>query len=134
MGSWRAHESAKQARRREQNELTALARRAERVQSDDRSFRCECGDAQCRCEITLTLSEYELVRRHATHFAVARNHENPEREHVLQENARFAIVETVTGEATKLARRSDPRQRRRDAFWPRAARPGTPSERRGPRP
>ena len=128
MASWRTQQYAKQARRREQNESTARTRRAAFAAADEGSFRCECGDALCLCEITLTLSEYERGRRHATYFAVARNHENPEHEHVIRENGRFAIVETVTGEATTLARRSDPRQHRGDGFWPRAARPGEPRE------
>lgn len=113
MGSWRAGESAKQVRCREENESTARERGGS-VPGGQASFRCECGDPRCGCVITLTLSEYERVRGWATHFALARNHENPESERVVQENARFAVVEVVTGEATKLARRSDPRQRRRE--------------------
>ena len=34
----------------------------------------------CTCAIALTLAEYEAVRAYATHFAIARNHENPESE------------------------------------------------------
>jgi hypothetical protein len=113
MASWRERECRKQARCREQNEWRARAFRA----GGAGSFRCECGDAECSLAITLTLEEYALVRLYATHFAVARNHENPESEQVLSENRRFAIVETVTGEATKLARRSDPGQRRREGSW-----------------
>lgn len=112
--SWRALESAKQASRREQNESTARARGPS---GDGASFRCECGDDGCSCAITLTLTEYEAVRGDATHFVVARHHENPESERVIEENDRFAVVETVTGEATKLARRSDPRLRRRERCW-----------------
>lgn len=114
MASWRAGEAAMQARRREQNEATARAPRADGAEGDSRAFRCECGDSQCACEIALSLSEYERVREHATRFAVARNHENPESEHVLHEDERFAIVELMTREATKLARRTDPRHLRRD--------------------
>jgi hypothetical protein len=61
----------------------------------------------------LTLAEYESVRGYATHFAIARNHENPETEEPISEHERFAVVETVSGEAVKLARRSYPRQWRR---------------------
>lgn len=77
------------------------------------SFRCECGDRACTGAIRLTAAEYESVRAYATHFAVARNHENPEREHLVEEQERFAVVEAVSGEAVKLARRSHPRH------WPR---------------
>jgi len=126
VASWRARESAKQARCREQNESTAQVRTAASADGGEGSFRCECGDARCSCAIRLTLSEYEGVREYATHFAVARNHENPESEEVIQENARFAVVEILTGEATKLARRSDPRQRRRERCWRNAARAEKP--------
>lgn len=128
MASWRAGESAKQARCREQNESTALARRAASADGGETSFRCECGDPQCSRAIALTLSEYECVRGLATHFAVARDHENPEGEHVIGENARFAVIELVTAEGTKLARRSDPRQWRREQCWREAAPAGKPSE------
>ena len=107
-------EAAKQASRREQNESTARARTPA---GDDASFRCECGDDGCSCAVTLTLTEYEAVRGDATHFVIVRHHENPESERVIEENERFAVVETVTGEATKLARRSDPRLRRRERCW-----------------
>lgn len=127
MVSWRERECAKQARCREQNE-TARARARSAADGVQSSFRCECGDAKCRRSVTLTLSEYELVRGDATHFAVAQDHENPEGEHVIEENARFSVVELVTAEATKLARRSDPRQRRRERCWRIAASPEKPSE------
>ena len=107
MVSWRDRESEKRARCREQNEATARA-----------PFRCECGDGDCNRAIGLTPAEYATVREYATHFAIARNHENPESEQVIEENERYAVVETVTGNATKLARRSDPRQRRRERCWP----------------
>jgi hypothetical protein len=77
------------------------------------SFRCECGDQGCTRAIRLTLAEYESVRAYATRFAIARNHENPESEQLVEEHERFAVVETVSGEAAKLARRSYPRQWRR---------------------
>ena len=50
------------------------------------------------------------MRAYPTHFAIARNHENPESEQLIEEHERFAVVETVSGDAAKLARRSDPRQ------------------------
>lgn len=128
MASWRARESAKQLRCRDRNEATAQARRAGSPEGIERTFQCECSDPHCNCPIALTVSEYELVRQHATHFAVARNHENPESEHVIQEDQRFAIVELVTAEATKLARRSDPRQQSREKCWPKTARSRRPGK------
>ena len=105
MTSWQALESEKQMGCREQNEATAGA------------FRCECGDAGCTTSIALTPAEYAGVRSYATHFAMARNHENPESDRVVEENERYAVVETVTGDAAKRARRTDPSQRRRERCW-----------------
>jgi hypothetical protein len=110
MPSWRERESETQARSREDNESTARARGSPTTDGGMSPFRCECGDDACTCAIRLTAAEYESVRAYATHFAIARNHENPESEQLVEEHERFAVVETVSGEATKLARRSDPRQ------------------------
>jgi hypothetical protein len=76
-------------------------------------FQCECGDQGCTCAIRLTLAEYESVRACATHFAIARHHENPASEHLIDGHERLAVVEAVSGEAVKLARRSNPRHWRR---------------------
>ena len=110
MASWRERESETQARSREDNESTARARGTPDPDGQTSPFRCECGDNTCTCAIRLTAAEYESVRAYATHFAIARDHENPESEQLIEEHERFAVVETVSGDATKLARRSDPRR------------------------
>ena len=74
------------------------------------SFRCECGDEACACAIRLTGTEYESVRESATQFAIARNHENPESEQLIEEHRRFTVVETISPEAVHLARESNPRE------------------------
>jgi hypothetical protein len=109
MSSWRHRESQKQARCRQANEATAARPSAGPRGPGVRSFVCECGDRGCTCAIDLTLAEYESVRSYATHFALARNHENPESELVVEENERFAVVQTISRDGVKLARRSDPR-------------------------
>ena len=73
-------------------------------------FACECGHASCTSGVFLTRGEYEQVRSRATHFLIARDHENPETEAVIWENDRWAIVESVGRESVMAARRSDPRQ------------------------
>ena len=110
---WRERESQTQAHSRDDNEAAARAERDAAAGARLSSFRCECGDEGCTCEIQLTLAEYESVRAYATHFAIARDHENPESEQVIAEHERFAVVAAVSGEAAKLARRSYPRQWRR---------------------
>jgi hypothetical protein len=120
MASWRERECETQARSRDDNESRARARASAPCAGGMRSFRCECGDQGCTCTIRLTLAEYESVRAYATHFAIARNHENPESEQLIEEHERFAVVVAVSGEAAKFARSSDPRQWRG-----REARPAT---------
>ena len=73
-------------------------------------FACECGDSSCWSGVYLTRAEYEDVRALASHFLIARNHENPETDVVIWENQRWAIVESVGRESVMAARRSDPRQ------------------------
>jgi hypothetical protein len=113
--SWRQRESEKQLRARDANESTAQTFAATPAGQSVDSFVCECGDRACTRSISLTLEEYASVRAYATHFAIARDHENPESERVITESERFAVIETVSPDATKLARRSDPRWGRRMA-------------------
>ena len=96
-------------RARDANESTAQATAATPAGHSVDSFVCECGDRGCTRVISLTLEEYASVRAYATHFAISRDHENPESERVITESELFAVIETVSPEATKLARRSDPR-------------------------
>ena len=110
MASWRERESGTQARSRDDNESTARACAIALNDGRMSPFRCECGDLGCTRKIRLTLAEYESVRAYATHFAIARDHENPESEQLIEEHERFAVVETVSGEAVRLARISNPRQ------------------------
>ena len=109
MTSWRQQESEKQVRTRDANKSTAKTLTGTPGGQGVDSFVCECGDRGCTCAISLTLAEYESVRAYATHFAIAPDHENPESERVIAESKRFAVIETISPEATKLARRSDPR-------------------------
>ena len=70
---------------------------------------CECGNSDCRQPIELTRAEYEHVRARASRFIVAFNHENPETESIVEQNERFAVVETYAGAASQIARETDPR-------------------------
>lgn len=73
-------------------------------------FLCECSDATCTRFIALTHSEYEAVRAEPTRFVLAVDHENPELDHVVAENARFATVEKFYGPTVRIARSTDPRR------------------------
>jgi hypothetical protein len=106
--SRRKHEATEQARRRDTNESIEKSMQwTRRVPAN--AFFCECADPRCDRTVSLTIQEYESVRNRPNHFLIVLNHENPEVETVILETARFAIVETLTGEASKVALRTDPR-------------------------
>ena len=73
------------------------------------SFICECGNQECTESISLTRAEYEQIRGYANRFAVALDHENPETETIVEQNECFAVVESYAGEASQIARETDPR-------------------------
>ena len=101
MAGWRERDADKQVRARRINEWI------EHESTDGTgSLRCECRDPHCESVLMVTRQEYEAVRAFATRFVVAPNHENPETERIVEENDRFAVVESVTGEGAKRARRS----------------------------
>lgn len=72
-------------------------------------FLCECGDDDCTAPVSLTLAEYEEVRRDPTHFVVTPGHEVVDVERVVMENERYAVVKKFTGEAGRIAVETDPR-------------------------
>ncbi len=109
MGSWRRQDATRQAHRRDVNESIEHAGGPTASQRRVDNFVCECGDPNCARTICLSLAEYEMVRARANHFVIATNHENPDAESVVRENTRFAVVETLVGEASKVALRTDPR-------------------------
>jgi hypothetical protein len=108
MNSWREKEARNQALFREANERNDEV--GESFGTDGRSsFLCECGNRECTQTIDLSRPEYERVRAHGNRFVVVVNHENPEAESVVEQNSRFAVVETYAGAASRIARESDPR-------------------------
>lgn len=101
MSDWRERDADKQVRARRINEWT------EHELTDDLgSLRCECRDPECGSVLTVTRRAYHAVRAHSTRFIVAPNHENPESERIVEEHERYAVIEAVTGEDAKAARRS----------------------------
>jgi hypothetical protein len=76
---------------------------------DQADFICECGDAECTHPVSLTLTEYEEVRRRGTHFAVLPGHVVPDLERVVARYPRFAVVEKTDARAAGIAVSEDPR-------------------------
>lgn len=91
---------------REVNE--AIARTAERFESDEADFVCECGDPECADRVTADLDEYEGVRAEPTHFLLAPGHDEPRAERVVRSTGAFDIVEKF-GAVGRMARRLNPR-------------------------
>ena len=93
---------------REVNERLKEASEEESTGSES-EFLCECGDAECTQPISLTLREYEEVRREPTHFAIVPGHQHPEIEKVVAWSERFVVVEKTEPKAARIATREDPR-------------------------
>ena len=111
MSDWREQEATNETIFREMNEWTEEANDA-RLGMDRAPdmYLCECSDRRCTEPISLTRAEYEGIRAESVRFAIALDHENPEIEHVLFENERFATVEKIYGVSVRIARASDPRR------------------------
>jgi hypothetical protein len=78
----------------------AAERENDALPADDvrQALRCECGDPACQARVMLTHAEYEAVRAYGSRFLISLNHENPENTWVLCENARFAVIDVVSGD------------------------------------
>jgi hypothetical protein len=108
MSGWHEEEARSQALFRQINE--DIEQVAESFGTDGQDlFICECGNPECMQEIALTRAEYERIREHASRFAVALSRENPETETIVGQNERFAVVESYPGEASQIARETNPR-------------------------
>jgi hypothetical protein len=78
--------------------------------ADERSdYLCECGSRDCTLPISLTLVEYERVRRVPTHFAIVPGHEVTDVERVVSQTEHYAIVEKDAPTAARIAVERDPR-------------------------
>jgi len=74
------------------------------------SFRelvCECSDPTCTKSLAVAMEEYEAVRSQPRWFLVARGHEMPEVERVVEDKDRFLVVEKTVETAFMVE--SDPR-------------------------
>ena len=72
-------------------------------------FVCECSRVDCAEAVPLTLTEYEEVRKVATHFVVRPHHVDEKVEVVVGSGeGRYVVVEKV-GDAGRTAAALDPR-------------------------
>jgi len=76
---------------------------------DGRSeFLCECSRDECKEPVSISLDEYEGVRRTSTRFFVIPGHEDLSVESVVERSERYVVVEKI-GEAAEEADDLDPR-------------------------
>jgi hypothetical protein len=71
-------------------------------------FICECSTSGCFERLSLTLPEYERIRRDGTHFVLADGHQDLEIEQVIAHYDRYVVVEK-DGVAGLIAEEDDPR-------------------------
>jgi hypothetical protein len=57
------------------------------------NFLCECADPDCDVYIELTQGEYEAIRQSPTRFFVLPDHVYPEVETIVDDRARYVVVE-----------------------------------------
>jgi aerobic-type carbon monoxide dehydrogenase small subunit (CoxS/CutS family) len=77
--------------------------------SEQADFVCECGNATCTGQITMSLAAYEALRSDATLFAVLPGHEVPTVEEVVDRRGAYHVVRKAVGEPAQMAREEDPR-------------------------
>jgi hypothetical protein len=86
-----------------------IAESAQRFDSDDAAFVCECGDPACTERVEAPLGHYEEVRSDATQFLLAPGHEDERVERVVRTRRRYNVVRKVNRVVAAHVRRLDPR-------------------------
>ena len=86
-----------------------IAETAERFDSEEAHFVCECDDPLCAHRIETSLETYEEVREDGATFLVADAHVNDEIERVVEKRRGFAIVEKIKPLVRRAVRELDPR-------------------------
>lgn len=70
---------------------------------------CECGDADCTERLEVGLTDYERFRDDARLYVIARGHQIPDVETVVEEAAGYEVVQKHEGAPAELSRKLDPR-------------------------
>ena len=86
-----------------------IAESAQRIESENASFVCECADADCTEKVQAPIEVYEDVRSDGTQFLLAPGHEDGRVERVVAERPRYEIVRKVNRVVAAHVRRLNPR-------------------------
>jgi len=82
---------------------------ADRFESEDGEFVCECGDPNCTEHMRIPLAEYERVRQHATRFVVRPGHVKGPIEREVERGRTYAVIEKLDRVVARIVRRLNPR-------------------------
>lgn len=70
---------------------------------------CECGDAECLDQITITATAYNDVRADAALFIVVPGHADAQVEAVVDNNDDYEVVRKREGPQKRIVEATDPR-------------------------
>lgn len=94
---------------REVNERVRAINESLELAEREGQFLCECARGDCTKQVTVSLDDYEEIRRVPTHFLVAgMNHVDPEIERIFAKREGYFVVEKF-GKAGAAAIELDPR-------------------------
>jgi hypothetical protein len=94
VGVWEERAGRNEALFREVNEnIASLDTRLSEDGSDSLPLICECARADCTTNFEISRAEYVRVRRHPHWFIVARGHEQPSIEHIVEQHHEYVIVD-----------------------------------------
>lgn len=86
-----------------------IAESAQRFDSTEAEFVCECEDRSCTHRLEASLDDYERVRAHPTRFLLAPGHDNELVERVVTRRRRYWVVDKFEQTVAATVRRLNPR-------------------------
>jgi hypothetical protein len=86
-----------------------IAESAQRTESEDAAFVCECSNADCTKKVEAPFGVSEDVRSEGTQFLLSPGHEDERVERVVEERPRYEIVRKVKSVVAAHVRRLNPR-------------------------
>jgi hypothetical protein len=94
---------------REVNERIRRLNQENAANDDTMTVICECGDAECAERLELRVSAYERVRSDSLLFVIAKGHEFPDIEQIVDQADGYDVVRKKESEAAEVAEETDPR-------------------------
>lgn len=79
------------------------------AQAEKLDLICECGNASCASRIEMDRNEYEQVRLDSATFAIAKGHEYPDVEEIVERRKAYDVVRKTAAAAEAVAEKTNPR-------------------------